>query len=71
MTAPINTPRKRSDRVIISLPKEAAEQIDEIGHRLATAFHAETGVHFELSRAQIIHSLIRQALDNKPVTANE
>lgn len=52
------------NRFVVSLPKEIGEQIDRVGAKLAAALHKETGIGFELSRAQIVQALVRQALAN-------
>lgn len=53
-------------RFVVSLPAEVGTQVDEVGAKLAKALQAETGIAFELSRAQIIQALVRQALAEKP-----
>lgn len=49
-------------RFVVSLPKDIGEQIDRVGAKLAAALQKETGIGFELSRAQIVQALVRQAL---------
>lgn len=53
---------KAQGRFVVSLPADTAELIDKVGERLQAAFQAETGIAFELSRAQIVQALVRQAL---------
>lgn len=50
------------NRFVVSLPAEVGGMIDEVGVKLSAAFERETGVAFELSRAQIVQALVRQAL---------
>jgi hypothetical protein len=52
-------------RFVVSLPKDVGEQIDIVAQNLAAAFERETGVAFELSRAQVVQALVRQALAGK------
>lgn len=49
-------------RFVVSLPKEVGAQIDAVGAKLKAALEKETGIGFELSRAQIVQALVRQAL---------
>lgn len=49
-------------RFVVSLPNEVGEQIDIVGSKIAATLEKETGVAFEMSRAQIVQALVRQAL---------
>lgn len=51
-------------RFVVSLPADMGALIDQIGEKLAQSFEKETGVRFELSRAQIVQALVRQALNS-------
>ena len=48
-------------RFVVSLPAENGEILDRIAARLSSSLKEQTGVAFELSRAQVVQSLIRQA----------
>lgn len=50
------------NRFVVSLPADVGEMIDRVGERLRAALEEETGIGFELSRAQIVQALVRQAL---------
>lgn len=50
------------ERFIVSLPQDVGKMIDQVGVRTTAALERETGIAFELSRAQIVQSLVRQAL---------
>ncbi len=60
-----DTASEAQARFVVSLPKEIGELIDKVGENLAQAFEKETGVAFELSRAQIVQALVRQALKDR------
>lgn len=49
-------------RFVVSLPSDVRTQIDAIGAKLTATLEKETGVAIELTPAQIVQSLIRQAL---------
>lgn len=49
-------------RFVVSLPGDVRTQIDAIGAKLTSTLEKETGVAIELTPAQIVQSLIRQAL---------
>lgn len=51
-------------RFVVSLPKEVGEQIDNVGEKISAQLKESTGVAFELTRAQIVQALVRQALDS-------
>lgn len=60
--AQTDTAAPAQSRFVVSLPSDVGELIDQVGARLSAAFQAETGIGFELSRAQIVQALVRQAL---------
>lgn len=49
-------------RFTVALSAELAEGIDNVGARLAKAVQDATGVSVELSRAQVVQSLVKTAL---------
>lgn len=53
-------------RFVVSLPLDVGHQIDAVGAKIAASLERETGVAFELSRAQIVQALVRQALNAEP-----
>jgi hypothetical protein len=61
-SATTDTASPANTRFVVSLPKDVGEMIDEVGAKLSEAFMGETGIAFELSRAQIVQALVRQAL---------
>lgn len=60
--ASTDTASPAQGRFVVSLPKEVGAQIDAVGAKLKAALEKETGIGFELSRAQIVQALVRQAL---------
>lgn len=50
------------NRFVVSLPADVGEMIDRVGERLRASLEKETGIGFELSRAQIVQALVRQQL---------
>jgi len=58
-----DTARAAQGKVVISLPKEVGLDIDTLGDTLAEAIEQQTGVRFELSRAQVVQSIVKQAID--------
>lgn len=56
-------------RFVVSLPKDVGTQIDEVGKKITENLQKTTGVGFELTRAQIVQALVRQALDAGKVEA--
>jgi hypothetical protein len=61
-SAATDTTTEAKGRFVVSLPKDVGEMIDSVGAKLSEAFMGETGIAFELSRAQIVQALVRQAL---------
>lgn len=57
-----DTSSNAKGRFVVSLPSDVGAQIDQVGEKLAAAVRQETGIAFELSRAQIVQALVRQAL---------
>jgi hypothetical protein len=57
-----DTTTEAQGRFTVALPKEFGPLVDAVGKRIGEAVHAETGVTVDLSRAQIVQSLIRSAL---------
>jgi hypothetical protein len=49
-------------RFVVSLPAEVRVQVEKIGATISEALEKETGVAIELSPAQIVQSLVRQAV---------
>ena len=64
-----DTATEAKGRFVVSLPKDVGEQIDAVGSKLKQQLQESTGVGFDLSRAQIVQALVRQALDHKNGTA--
>lgn len=60
--ASTDTAKTAQNRFVVSLPKDVGEQIDEVGAKISASLQTETGIAFELSRAQIVQALVRQAL---------
>lgn len=63
--ADTDTSSESKNRFVVSLPSDVGEMIDRVGARLSAALQAETGIGFELSRAQIVQALVRQALKDQ------
>lgn len=61
-TAEKDTTKVAQARFVVSLPAEVGLQIDEVGAKLRAALERETGIGFEMSRAQIVQALVRQQL---------
>lgn len=57
-----DTTSEAQGRFTVALPKEFGPLVDTVGVRIGEAVAKETGVTVELSRAQIVQSLIRSAL---------
>jgi ABC-type phosphate/phosphonate transport system substrate-binding protein len=74
MTA-TDTTKTAQNRFVVSLPADTRTQIEAIGKNLTKALEEQTGVAIELSPAQIVQSLVRQAhdlqdeLDSEPAAA--
>ena len=49
------------NRFVVSLPAENGPILDRIAARVSAELKESTGVAFDLSRAQVVQSLIRQA----------
>jgi len=60
--ASTDTASEAQGRFTVALPKELGAQVDQIGQRIAAAVLAQTGTEVELSRAQIVQSLIKTAI---------
>jgi hypothetical protein len=54
---------KTAARFTVALPRETGEQIDKLAKRMADAMRQQFGVGVELSRAQVVQSLVNSALD--------
>lgn len=50
-------------RFVVSLPQDMGPQIDAIAVRIGKAVQEQTGVSVDLSRAQVVQSLVKSALD--------
>lgn len=50
------------NRFVVSLPKEVGEQIDALSKRLADQMRQQHGIGVEMSRAQVVQSLVSSAL---------
>lgn len=57
-----DTTSDTKNRFVVSLPADVGEMIDRVGERLRASLEKETGIGFELSRAQIVQALVRQQL---------
>lgn len=57
-----DTTSDSKNRFVVSLPADVGEMIDRVGERLRASLEKETGIGFELSRAQIVQALVRQQL---------
>ena len=67
-----DTTSKAQNRFVVSLPADVGDMIDTVGKKLADELQKSTGVSFELSRAQIVQALVRQALKtNEPAEVAE
>lgn len=60
-----DTTSNAQNRFVVSLPAEVGTMIDAVGARISASLESATGVAFELSRAQIVQSLVRQAHDQQ------
>lgn len=60
-----DTATEAKGRFVVSLPKDVGEQIDAVGKKIKQQLLQSTGVGFDMSRAQIVQALVRQALDHK------
>ena len=60
--ASTDTSSEARNRFVVSLPADIGEMIDTLGAKISDAMLTETGVAFEVSRAQVVQSLVRQAL---------
>lgn len=69
--ASTDTSGNSKNRFVVSLPPETRDQITSIGVRLTATLEKETGVAIELSPAQIVQSLVRQALTMQEELAGE
>lgn len=60
--AKTDTTSDAQGRFTVALPKEVGPLVDRVGERIAKAVAKETGVTIELSRAQVVQSLVKSAL---------
>lgn len=60
--ARMDTTSEAQGRFTVALPKGFGPLVDAVGERIGKAVAEQTGVTVELSRAQIVQSLIRSAL---------
>lgn len=49
-------------RFVVSLPRDVGTQIDKLSERMATQMRQQFGVGVELSRAQVVTSVVQSAL---------
>ena len=50
------------NRFVVSLPNDLGDKLDKAGAKIAAAVQKEAGISVELSRAQVIQSLVQSAL---------
>lgn len=67
--AETDTTSAAQGRFTVAIPKELGEIIDKIGKDITAAVAKATGVEFELTRAQVVQSLIKSAADRAASTA--
>ena len=60
-SAKTDTASKSKGRVIVSLPEETAEILDNIGLNLAAAVEEKCGIAPEFSRAQVVQAIAKDA----------
>lgn len=59
------------NRFIVSLPQEVGAQIDGLAARLADQMRKQHGIGVEMSRAQVVQSLVTSALKSLEETTEE
>ena len=55
-------------RFAVSLPKEFGPKLDKIGERIGAAVEREIGAKPDISRAMVVQSLVRAALERDEAT---
>jgi hypothetical protein len=57
-----DTAKAAQGKVLVSLPRDTADDIDTLGMSIADALEKQAGIRVELSRAQIVQAITKQAV---------
>jgi metal-responsive CopG/Arc/MetJ family transcriptional regulator len=60
-----DTSSEAQGRFVVSLPKEVGARIDELIRQTADKLREEIGVGVEISRAQMVQTLVQDALKQR------